>query len=112
MREAVRVSEKSPVLLDRFLNDAVEVDVDCIADGTDTMIGGIMEHIEQAGVHLVTPACSLPPYTLSAELQDELRRQDLRHGQGPERGRFDERAVRHPGDVTRAWTLPPCTCWK
>ncbi|MFW9616664.1 carbamoyl-phosphate synthase large subunit [Aquabacterium sp.] len=75
MREAVRVSEKSPVLLDRFLNDAVEVDVDCIADGADTMIGGIMEHIEQAGVHSGDSACSLPPYTLSAELQDELRRQ-------------------------------------
>ena len=75
MREAVRVSEKSPVLLDRFLNDAVEVDVDCISDGTDVMIGGIMEHIEQAGVHSGDSACSLPPYTLSAELQDELRRQ-------------------------------------
>jgi carbamoyl-phosphate synthase large subunit len=75
MREAVRVSEKSPVLLDRFLNDAVEVDVDCISDGEDTMIGGIMEHIEQAGVHSGDSACSLPPYTLSAELQDELRRQ-------------------------------------
>ncbi|WP_374318473.1 carbamoyl-phosphate synthase large subunit [Aquabacterium sp.] len=75
MREAVRVSEKSPVLLDRFLDDAVEVDVDCISDGTDTMIGGIMEHIEQAGVHSGDSACSLPPYTLSATLQDELRRQ-------------------------------------
>ena len=75
MREAVRVSEKSPVLLDRFLNDAVEVDVDCISDGEGTMIGGIMEHIEQAGVHSGDSACSLPPYTLSAELQDELRRQ-------------------------------------
>ena len=75
MREAVRVSDKSPVLLDRFLNDAVEVDVDCISDGTDTMIGGIMEHIEQAGVHSGDSACSLPPYTLSAALQDELRRQ-------------------------------------
>ena len=75
MREAVRVSEKSPVLLDRFLNDAVEVDVDCISDGEATMIGGIMEHIEQAGVHSGDSACSLPPYTLSAELQDELRRQ-------------------------------------
>ncbi|MDP4300183.1 carbamoyl-phosphate synthase large subunit [Leptothrix discophora] len=75
MREAVRVSEKSPVLLDRFLDDAVEVDVDCISDGTDVMIGGIMEHIEQAGVHSGDSACSLPPYTLSAALQDELRRQ-------------------------------------
>jgi carbamoyl-phosphate synthase large subunit len=75
MREAVRVSEKSPVLLDRFLDDAVEVDVDCVSDGVDVMIGGIMEHIEQAGVHSGDSACSLPPYTLCAELQDELRRQ-------------------------------------
>ncbi|MES2090358.1 MAG: carbamoyl-phosphate synthase large subunit, partial [Pseudomonadota bacterium] len=75
MREAVRVSEKSPVLLDRFLDDAVEVDVDCISDGTDVMIGGIMEHIEQAGVHSGDSACSLPPYTLSQPLQEELRRQ-------------------------------------
>lgn len=76
MREAVRVSEKSPVLLDRFLEDAVEVDVDCIADATgDVMIGGIMEHIEAAGIHSGDSACSLPPYTLAADLQDELRRQ-------------------------------------
>jgi len=75
MREAVRVSEKSPVLLDRFLDDAVEVDVDCIGDGVDVMIGGIMEHIEQAGVHSGDSAWSLPPYALSAALQDELRRQ-------------------------------------
>jgi carbamoyl-phosphate synthase large subunit len=75
MREAVRVSEKSPVLLDRFLDDAIEVDVDCICDGTDVMIGGIMEHIEQAGVHSGDSACSLPPYSLSPALQDELRRQ-------------------------------------
>jgi carbamoyl-phosphate synthase large subunit len=75
MREAVRVSEKSPVLLDRFLDDAIEVDVDCISDGTEVMIGGIMEHIEQAGVHSGDSACSLPPYSLSPKLQDELRRQ-------------------------------------
>jgi carbamoyl-phosphate synthase large subunit len=75
MREAVRVSEKSPVLLDRFLDDAIEVDVDCISDGRDVMIGGIMEHIEQAGVHSGDSACSLPPYSLPASLQDELRRQ-------------------------------------
>jgi carbamoyl-phosphate synthase large subunit len=79
MREAVRVSEKSPVLLDRFLDDAIEVDVDCIADGTDgpqgVMIGGIMEHVEQAGIHSGDSACSLPPYSLSKSLQDELRRQ-------------------------------------
>jgi carbamoyl-phosphate synthase large subunit len=75
MREAVRVSEKSPVLLDRFLDDAVEVDVDCISDGTEVMIGGIMEHVEAAGIHSGDSACSLPPYTLSAALQDEMRRQ-------------------------------------
>src|SRR3954452_8477994 len=69
MREAVKVSEKSPVLLDRFLDDAIEVDVDCISDGTDgadgVMIGGIMEHVEQAGIHSGDSACSLPPYSLS-----------------------------------------------
>jgi len=75
MREAVKVSEKSPVLLDRFLDDAIEVDVDCISDGTEVMIGGIMEHIEQAGVHSGDSACSLPPYSLTPAMQDELRRQ-------------------------------------
>jgi carbamoyl-phosphate synthase large subunit len=77
MREAVRVSEKSPVLLDRFLDDAIEVDVDCISDGSDVMIGGIMEHVEQAGIHSGDSACSLPPYTLPAALQDEMRRQTI-----------------------------------
>jgi carbamoyl-phosphate synthase large subunit len=75
MREAVRVSEKSPVLLDRFLDDAIEVDVDCISDGDAVMIGGIMEHVEQAGIHSGDSACSLPPYSLPKSLQDELRRQ-------------------------------------
>ncbi|MFT3816318.1 MAG: carbamoyl-phosphate synthase large subunit [Rubrivivax sp.] len=77
MREAVRVSEKSPVLLDRFLDDAVEVDVDCISDGEQVIIGGIMEHVEAAGIHSGDSACSLPPYTLSKELQDEMRRQSV-----------------------------------
>jgi carbamoyl-phosphate synthase large subunit len=77
MREAVKVSEKSPVLLDRFLDDAIEVDVDCISDGTDCMIGGIMEHVEQAGIHSGDSACSLPPYSLPKTLQDELRRQTI-----------------------------------
>ncbi|MEI7612090.1 MAG: carbamoyl-phosphate synthase large subunit [Betaproteobacteria bacterium] len=75
MREAVKVSNDSPVLLDRFLNDAVEVDVDALSDGDEVIIGGVMEHIEQAGVHSGDSACSLPPYSLSAEVQDELRRQ-------------------------------------
>jgi len=77
MREAVRVSEDSPVLLDRFLNDAIEVDVDAVSDGKDVVIGGIMEHIEEAGVHSGDSACSLPPYSLSKELQDELRAQTV-----------------------------------
>ena len=75
MREAVKVSNDSPVLLDRFLNDAIEVDVDAICDGETVLIGGIMEHIEQAGVHSGDSACSLPPFSLSPTMQDELRRQ-------------------------------------
>ncbi|MCF1184915.1 carbamoyl-phosphate synthase large subunit [Marichromatium gracile] len=75
MREAVRVSNESPVLLDRFLDDAIEVDVDAISDGQDVLIGGIMEHIEQAGVHSGDSACSLPPYTLPASIQDRMREQ-------------------------------------
>ncbi|MGD2127831.1 MAG: carbamoyl-phosphate synthase large subunit [Lysobacterales bacterium] len=75
MREAVRVSNDSPVLLDRFLDHAKEVDVDAICDGEDVLIGGIMEHIEQAGVHSGDSACSLPPYSLTYEIQDEMRRQ-------------------------------------
>lgn len=75
MREAVKVSNDSPVLLDRFLNDAIEVDVDCLCDGERTFIGGVMEHIEQAGVHSGDSACSLPPYSLSDETVQELKRQ-------------------------------------
>jgi carbamoyl-phosphate synthase large subunit len=77
MNEAVKVSNDSPVLIDRFLNDAIEVDVDAISDGEAVFIGGIMEHIEQAGVHSGDSACSLPPFSLSAELQAELRRQTV-----------------------------------
>lgn len=75
MRDAVKVSNDSPVLLDRFLDDAVEVDVDVICDGENVLIGGIMQHIEQAGVHSGDSACSLPPYNLSDEIQDKLRYQ-------------------------------------
>ena len=76
MREAVKVSHDSPVLLDRFLNDAIECDVDCIRDDTGaTFIGGVMEHIEQAGVHSGDSACSLPPYSLARDTVDELKRQ-------------------------------------
>jgi len=72
MREAVQVSNDSPVLLDHFLDDAVEVDIDAICDGEDVLIGGIMEHIEQAGVHSGDSACSLPPYTLSEDVQARM----------------------------------------
>jgi carbamoyl-phosphate synthase large subunit len=75
MREAVKVSNDSPVLLDRFLNDAIEVDVDCIADGHRVFIGGVMEHIEQAGVHSGDSACCLPPYSLDATIVAEIKRQ-------------------------------------
>jgi len=75
MREAVKVSEDSPVLLDRFLNDAIEVDVDCLSDGEQVFIGGVMEHIEQAGVHSGDSACSLPPHSLSPKMVAELKRQ-------------------------------------
>ncbi len=76
IRDAVQVSNDSPVLLDRFLDHAVEVDVDVIADAEgNVLIGGIMEHIEEAGVHSGDSSCSLPPYSLSAEIQDEMRRQ-------------------------------------
>ncbi|MEM7562220.1 MAG: carbamoyl-phosphate synthase large subunit [Pseudomonadota bacterium] len=75
MREAVKVTRDSPVLLDRFLDEAVEVDVDAICDGEQVLIGGLMEHIEQAGVHSGDSACSLPPYTLSADIQQRLCQQ-------------------------------------
>ena len=72
MREAVKVSHDSPVLLDRFLNDAIEVDIDAISDGSSVVVGGIMEHIEQAGVHSGDSACSLPPYSIGEKKQAEL----------------------------------------
>ncbi len=75
MIDAVKVSNDSPVLLDRFLDLAIEVDVDAVSDGEDVLIGGIMEHIEQAGVHSGDSGCSLPPNGLSQEIQDELRAQ-------------------------------------
>jgi len=72
MREAVKVSHDSPVLLDRFLNDAIEIDIDAISDGKSVVIGGIMEHIEQAGVHSGDSACSIPPYSIDEKKQNEL----------------------------------------
>ena len=75
MGNAVQVSNDSPVLLDRFLDVAIEVDVDAVCDGEDVLIGGIMEHIEQAGVHSGDSGCSLPPASLTRETQTELREQ-------------------------------------
>lgn len=82
MREAVKVSHDSPVLLDRFLNDAIECDVDCISDGAKVFIGGVMEHIEQAGVHSGDSACSLPPYSLADETVAEIKRQTAAMAKG------------------------------
>ena len=77
MREAVSVSAERPVLVDKFLDDATEVDVDALSDGQTVVVGGIMEHIELAGVHSGDSACSLPPRTLSVAVQDEIRRQTV-----------------------------------
>ncbi len=81
MRDAVLVSNDAPVLLDRFLENAVEVDVDAICDGKQVLIGGLMEHIEQAGVHSGDSACSLPPYSLNSQVQDTMRTQVARMAQ-------------------------------
>src|SRR5512135_1149106 len=75
MESAVRVSNDSPVLIDRYLSDATEVDVDCVADGKEVFVGGVMEHVEEAGVHSGDSACCLPPHSLSAGVEAELRRQ-------------------------------------
>ena len=82
MDAAIQVSNDSPVLLDRFLDLAIEVDVDCICDGERVLIGGIMEHIEQAGVHSGDSGCSLPPFSLSDEIQKELRAQVVKLAKG------------------------------
>ena len=75
MKEAVDVSDDSPILLDKFLNDAIEVDIDLLCDGKDVYVAGIMEHIEEAGIHSGDSGCSLPPYTLSDKIVDELKYQ-------------------------------------
>src|SRR6266478_5754676 len=77
VRRAFVASPDRPLLIDRFLEDAVEIDVDAVSDGRDVVIGGIMEHIERAGVHSGDSACSLPPTTIDAEVQDEIRRQTV-----------------------------------
>ena len=105
MREAVIFSQDRPVLIDRFLEDATEVDVDALCDGEDVLIAGIMEHIEEAGVHSGDSSCVLPPYRSrrrqSATIEDYTRQA----GPRAERDRPDERAVRDQG---RRWFM----CWK
>ncbi len=78
MKEAVDVSEDSPILLDKFLNDAIEVDIDLLCDGKDVYVAGIMEHIEEAGIHSGDSGCSLPPYTLSTDVVEELKEQSTK----------------------------------
>lgn len=75
MEKAVKASPEHPVLIDKYLEDAIEVDVDAIADGRDVIIGGIMEHIEEAGIHSGDSACSIPPYSLSREITERIRKQ-------------------------------------
>ncbi len=82
MRAAVHVSEDAPVLLDKFLSDAIEVDVDAVSDGVDVLVGGIMEHIEEAGVHSGDSACSLPPFTLSRKILEQLRTETMELAKG------------------------------
>ncbi len=95
MREAVKVSNDSPVLLDRFLNDAIEVDVDAVSDGKQVVIGGVMEHIEQAGVHSGDSACSLPPFSLTPRNTGRTQAADRRNGARAQGRGADERAIRH-----------------
>jgi len=75
MERAVKASPEHPILVDKYLEDAIEVDVDCLSDGIDAVIGGVMQHIEEAGIHSGDSACSLPPYSLSKDVVDEIRRQ-------------------------------------
>ena len=94
---AVQVSGDSPVLIDQYLRDAIEVDVDAICDGHDVVIAGVMQHIEEAGVHSGDSACSLPPYSLAADDRRRDRAAGEGAGRGARRGRADERPVRGQG---------------
>ncbi len=107
MREAVKVSHDSPVLLDRFLNDAIECDVDAICDGQNVYVAGVMEHIEQAGVHSGDSACSLPPYSLSAATIAELKRQTvaMAHGLSVVGLMNVQFAIQQDGDEDRIFVL-------
>jgi carbamoyl-phosphate synthase large subunit len=97
MTNAANVSPDRPILVDKFLEEAIEVDVDAISDGKIVVIGGVMEHIEEAGIHSGDSTCVLPPHTLPLEIQDEIRRATKGAGEGARRHRLDERPVRGEG---------------
>ena len=97
MATAVVVSGTSPVLINSYLSDAIEVDVDALSDGTDVFVCGVMEHIEEAGIHSGDSACSLPPHSLSEDDDRRDRAADGGARQGAERRRPDERPVRGEG---------------
>ena len=93
IRDAVRVTGDNPLLIDSYLSGAIEVDVDAVCDGTDVYIAGIMEHIEEAGIHSGDSACSLPPYSLAPDIVDELKTQTRALAHGFERRRIDEYTI-------------------
>ena len=97
MAEAVEASPEHPVLIDKFLEDASEVDVDAVCDGARTIVGGVMEHIEEAGIHSGDSACAIPPFSLSRRDRRRAEAADLRPGRGAERPRPDEHPVRRQG---------------
>ena len=97
MAEAVEASPEHPILIDKFLEDAIEVDVDAVCDGERTIIGGVMEHIEEAGIHSGDSACAIPPFSLPPEVVAQAQGADLRPGRGAEGPRSDEHSVRRQG---------------
>ena len=97
MTEAVEASPEHPILIDKFLEDASEVDVDAVCDGERTIVGGVMEHIEEAGIHSGDSACAIPPFSLPAEIVAELKRQTYALAEALERARADEHPVRRQG---------------
>jgi hypothetical protein len=97
VRTAVEVSGDAPILIDQYLSRATEVDIDALCDGTDVFVAGVLEHIEEAGVHSGDSACSMPPFSLRERHHRRAQAPDGRDGPGPERPRTDERAVRHRG---------------
>ncbi len=97
MERAVQASPDHPILVDKFLEDAIEMDVDAVSDGKTVVIGGIMEHIEEAGIHSGDSACSLPPWSVSGRLLDVDPGADPGHGAGAGRDRADQHPVRHQG---------------